>query len=358
MIAAPAPAPGVTLAFVPARTRRRGTLIAPEAGVGALAYYPRRFANYDLLSSLVQSKMSELFLALHGAFSFERLVVVKTVVPQRADAEYVARFRHEAKVGVKLSHGNVVPVFEAGLADGNLFLAMDFVEGRNLRAVWNRCARQQVAFPVEIAAYIVKELGRGLAYVHAAGDLHVIHGDVSPANVMVSAAGEVRLIDFGLASSRLQRERPAPGFVLGKIAYLSPEQARGEDLDGRTDQYTLGILLWELLTGRQLFPPGPDARQDLLMRAAGPEVMRPSRRAPRVPSGLDEICLTALAPDRSERYHDCAALEAALQAWLAKHTPATGARQMASLMRELFGDDLARDRAERAELLTRYARSR
>src|ERR1700754_1044428 len=230
--------------------------------------------------------MGALYLAVAGDRGLEPLMVIKTVLPHLADAEYVARFRDEAKVVVKLSHGNLIPVFDAGLVSGELFLAMDFVEGRDLRAVWNRCAKKQVAFPIDVAVYIVKELCRGLAYAHAFPDLHLVHRDISPPNVLVSYTGEVKLTDFGLASSTLKIEKTAPGIIYGKISYMSPEQARGEQIDGRTDLYASGIILWELLTGRQLFPstrsPGAPKDQitsdELLRRVRNPEVVPPSRR--------------------------------------------------------------------------------
>jgi serine/threonine protein kinase len=297
--------------------------------------------------------MGALYLAVTGDRGLERMMVIKTVLPHLADAEYVARFRDEAKVVVKLSHGNLIPVFDAGLVGGELFLAMDFVEGRDLRAVWNRCAKKQVAFPIDVAVYIVKELCRGLAYAHSFPDLNLVHRDISPPNVLVSYTGEVKLTDFGLASSTLKLEKTAPGIIYGKVAYMSPEQARGEKLDGRSDMYATGIVLWELLTGRQLFPPGKDQPQDLLARAKNPEVMRPSKRAPRVPPELDEICLKALAANKDDRYADCDEMRMALQGWLAANAPTTDGTRMAAFLQELFAEDIVRERAERAEMIAR-----
>jgi serine/threonine protein kinase len=297
--------------------------------------------------------MGALYLAVTGDRGLERMMVIKTVLPHLADAEYVARFRDEAKVVVKLSHGNLIPVFDAGLVGGELFLAMDFVEGRDLRAVWNRCAKKQVAFPIDVAVYIVKELCRGLAYAHSFPDLNLVHRDISPPNVLVSYTGEVKLTDFGLASSTLKLEKTAPGIIYGKVAYMSPEQARGEKLDGRSDMYATGIVLWELLTGRQLFPPGKDQPQDLLSRAKNPEVMRPSKRAPRVPVELDEICLKALAANKEDRYADCDEMRMALQQWLATNAPTTDGMRMSTFLQELFSDDIIRERTERAEMLSR-----
>jgi len=315
--------------------------------------WPRKFGKYHLLGPLAQGGMGALYLAVAGDRGLERLMVIKTVLPHLADAEYVARFRDEAKVVIKLSHGNLIPVFDAGLVGGELFLAMDFVEGRDLRAVWNRCAKKQVAFPIDVAVYIVKELCRGLGYAHGFPDLNLVHRDVSPPNVLVSYTGEVKLTDFGLASSTLKLEKTAPGIIYGKVAYMSPEQARGEKLDGRSDMYAAAIVLWELLTGRQLFPPGKDQPQDLLARAKNPEVMRPSKKAPRVPVELDEICLKALAPERAGRYGTCDEMRQALQAWLAQNAPTTDGSRMASFLSELFSDDIVRERTERQDLIAR-----
>jgi serine/threonine protein kinase len=320
---------------------------------GDLEHYPRKFGKYHLLGPLAQGGMGALYLAVTGDRGLERLMVIKTVLPHLADAEYVARFRDEAKVVVKLSHGNLIPVFDAGLVAGELFLAMDFVEGRDLRAVWNRCAKKQVAFPIDVAVYVAKELCRGLAYAHSFPDLNLVHRDISPPNILVSYTGEVKLTDFGLASSTLKLEKTAPGIIYGKVAYMSPEQARGEKLDGRSDMYAAAIVLWELLTGRQLFPPGKDQPQDLLLRAKNPEVMRPSKRAPRVPPELDEICLKALASDKSDRYADCDEMRMALQTWLAQNAPTTDGTRMAAFLQDLFSEDIGRERTERAELVSR-----
>ncbi len=320
---------------------------------GDWEHYPRKFGKYHLLAPLAQGGMGALYLAVTGDRGLERLMVIKTVLPHLADAEYVARFRDEAKVVVKLSHGNLIPVFDAGLVGGELFLAMDFVEGRDLRAVWNRCAKKQVAFPIDVAVYIVKELCRGLAYAHSFPDLNLVHRDVSPPNVLVSYTGEVKLTDFGLASSTLKLEKTAPGIIYGKVAYMSPEQARGEKLDGRSDMYATGIVLWELLTGRQLFPPGKDQPQDLMSRAKNPEPPKPSKRAPRVPPELDEICLKALAATKADRYADCDAMRMALQAWLSQNAPTTDGTRMSQFLQDLFVDDISRERAERQEMISR-----
>ena len=313
--------------------------------------FPRKFGKYHLLMPLAQGGMGALYLAVTGDKGLEKLCVIKTVLPHLADAEYVQRFRDEAKVVVKLSHGNLVPVFDAGQVGGEIFLAMDFVEGKDLRAVWNRCAKKGVAFPVDVAVYIVKELCRGLAYAHSFGELKLVHRDVSPPNVLISFAGEIKLTDFGLANSTLKVEKTAPGVIYGKVSYMAPEQARGEGLDGRTDLYSAGIILWELLTGRQLFPPGESQPQDLVLRARNPKVDPPSRRAPRVPSRLDEVVLKALASDRDDRFQSGEEMRAALAGWLAAEAPATDAARLEKFVAGLFADDIPRERSERESMI-------
>ena len=231
---------------------------------------------------------------------------------------------------MQLSHGNLVPVFDSGQVGGEIFLAMDFVEGKDLRAVWNRCAKKGVAFPVDVAVYIVKELARGLDYAHAFGDLKLVHRDVSPPNVLLSYTGEVKLTDFGLASSTLKLEKTAPGIIYGKVSYMSPEQARGEELDGRTDLYAAGIILWELLTGRQLFPSASRRerpRTGTRRRRSAPRAQPRARaavaaRAARA-ARAGRIALKALAPDLKERYASCEEMRHALATFLAQTSPAT-----------------------------------
>jgi serine/threonine protein kinase len=315
------------------------------------AQFPRKFGNYHLLAPLAQGGMGALYLAVKGDRGLERLLVIKTVLPHLADVEYLARFRDEAKVVVKLSHGNLIPVFDAGQVGGELFLAMEFIEGRDLRAVWNRCAKKQVAFPLDVAVYIVKELCRGLSYAHSFRDLKLVHRDVSPPNIIMSFSGEVKLTDFGLASSTMKLEKTAPGIIYGKVAYMSPEQARGEELDGRSDLYAAAIVLWEMLTGRQLFPPGKDQPQDLIKRARNPRVPSPSSRAPRVPTELDEICIKALAPRKEDRYATGDEFREALTSFLASEYPQTDASRLESFLHELFAEDIERERREREELL-------
>jgi serine/threonine protein kinase len=300
--------------------------------------------------------MGALYLALHGNRGMEKLCVVKTALPHLIEKGYLQRFKDEAKVVVRLSHGNLVGVFDAGQVKGEIYLGMDFIEGKDLRAVWNRCAQRGVAFPLPVAVQIVKELVRGLGYAHTFEGLKLVHRDVSPPNVLLSYSGEVKLTDFGLATSTLKLEKTAPGVVYGKVSYMSPEQARGELLDGRTDLYAAAVILWELLTGRQLFAPtarpgSEDAQDDLLERVRNPRVVPPSQKASRVPRELDLIMIKALAPRPEDRFGSGEEFRSELAAFLAKNAPAMDGHQVARFLRELFSDIMIQERAERSQLI-------
>jgi len=328
--------------------------------------FPRRFGPYALAKPLARGGMGALYLAVRPDRQPD-VCVIKTVLPHLADKEYLQRFRDEGKVVVRLSHENLVPVFDSGQVGGEIYLGMDFVDGRDLRAIWNRCAKKGVAFPIDVAAYIVREVALGLHYAHTFADIRLVHRDVSPPNVLVAFDGSVKLTDFGLASSTLKLEKTAPGIIYGKVSYMSPEQARGETLDGRTDLFAAGIILWELLTGRQVYPaknaraaaaagsneaaqPQQDA-DELLRRVRRPMIVAPSQRASRVPPELDRIALLALAPKLEDRYPDCATLARDLTAYLVAKHPATDGARVAQFLASLYGDDLQADRAARETAL-------
>ena len=300
--------------------------------------------------------MGQLYLALSGTPGLEKMCVIKQVIPDLVAPENARRFRDEAMVALRLAHGNMVSVFDAGIEGGQIFLAMDHVDGKDLLATWNRCAERRVPFPVDISVYIVKEVARALVYAHAFEDLKLVHRDVSPANVLLSYTGEVKLTDFGLAMSILKMERTTPGVVYGKLSYLAPEQARRQPLDCRVDIYAAGILLWELLTGRQLFPVAGEgeapAGADAMARAREPQVVPPSTIAGRVPPELDRIVMRALATEREDRYPTAELLRADLAGFLAETAPKTDADRLAGFLRSLFAEDARAERNERERLIS------
>jgi eukaryotic-like serine/threonine-protein kinase len=322
--------------------------------VERVSAYPRRFGKYVLISPLAQGGMGEIHLAYSGQAELKKLCVIKTILGHLADEEFIARFLDEAKVMVKLSHGNLVPVFEAGDFEGQFFLAMEYIEGRDLRDVWNRLGEAQRTMPLDLALYIVREICRGLTYVHGFGDLHLVHRDVSPPNVLLSYTGEVKLTDFGVATSTIKLQKTAPGILLGKLSYMSPEQAKNEKVDARADLYSAGVILWELMTGQRLFPPDK-SQLERYERAINPSIPAASTVNAKLPPALDLIVARALSPQRESRIAEAELLRRELASQLAKLSPTTDALSLQALLKELYGPDITRERDERHRLLEELA---
>ena len=224
-----------------------------------------------------------------GDAGFQKFCVIKKIIAERSDRAKANRFLDEAKVVLRLSHANLVPTFDAGEIDGEFFIAMDLVEGKDLREIWNRCVRTRTRIPLDVALHVGREIARALAYVHSYGDLNLVHRDVAPPNILLSYFGEVKLTDFGLARSVLKKEQTAPGVVFGRASYLAPEQARGEVADARTDIYSLGIVLWELLTGNQYLQLANLDPTTAMSLVRHPRPQTPSAKAPWITPALDKL---------------------------------------------------------------------
>ncbi len=309
------------------------------------------FGKYVLVRPMARGGMGELFLAVSGETDgFEKLCVVKKVLHSLSDAAVHRRFLDEAKVVVRLNHANLVQVFDAGKVDDDYYLAMELVEGKDLRAVWNRCAQLHRRIPVDVAIFVVREVLRGLHYVHDAMDLDLVHRDISPPNLLVGYRGDIKLTDFGLAKSSMKREMTSPGVVFGRYSYLSPEQARGMPADRRTDLYACAIVLWELLTGRQLFPSSGRAHQEALEAVRNPKVKPPSALVPGVPEGMDEVVLSGLAKDPDQRYAKADDFRSALSEILARDFPSCDADRVAEFMRDIFAREAKMEQRDYLDL--------
>ncbi|HLT40764.1 MAG TPA: serine/threonine-protein kinase, partial [Enhygromyxa sp.] len=187
---------------------------------------PRVLGDLTLLAALGEGGMATVYLAGVGSGPLARMCAVKLLRANLPDHDYRTRFLDEARLVVRLHHNNIVDVRAAGEIDGQLYIAMEAIEGRDLADVWDRCAEVGRAFPVPLAVYVCREVLRGLHYAHTFPGLGLVHRDVSPSNVLIDWAGAVRLADFGLATSSLKASLTLPGVVFGKVGYMSPEQAR------------------------------------------------------------------------------------------------------------------------------------
>src|SRR5689334_15945028 len=221
---------------------------------------PQVFGRYLLVQRLSRGGMGEIFLAKHGLSGFEKLCVIKKVLPNLAeDDSFISRFIDEAQVAIKLQHVNIAQVFEVGRVGDEYFLAIEYVEGRDLRRTQQVMTRQRRSFPPELALFMGREIANGLAYAHRrtgadGSSLNLVHCDISPPNVLVSFEGETKVIDFGIAKSALRATATDPKMGFGKFGYMAPEQLiRGGVVDFRTDIYAAGVVLFELLTGQRLY---------------------------------------------------------------------------------------------------------
>ena len=281
---------------------------------------PRPWGRYMLLHELAQGGMGSIFIAKYaGSAGFERYCVIKTLRRQfTEDADAVARFLDEARVVAQLQHANICSVFDVGQVDGRYYLAMDYIAGFDAHALQKRCQQVGAPLPPGILFYIIGETLDALDYAHrllspATGTpLGIVHRDISPNNVMVSFEGEVKLIDFGMALSSLKNQRTEPTLLVGKVAYMAPEQATGDPVDARADQFAAAVVLYELLTGEDFYA-GLDNKQAIWTRAALGDHRPPSYL--RLDPALRVILDRALARDRNARFPSCDDLRQALDAY-------------------------------------------
>src|SRR6185312_5301610 len=233
------------------------------------------------------------------------------------------------------------------------YIAMEFVEGRDLSEMMAVTSGRGDSFPVPIALYIAREITRALHYAFADSGLGLIHRDVAPANVVVSYSGDVKLIDFGIARLPSSARATMTGNIVGHVGYLSPERLRGQKGDDRSDLYAAGVIVWEMLTGKTLFPARRDGREKLATTSV--EVPPPSSRRGGIPRGIDTVVLRALAPRTSDRYRDAGEFWTGLAAALVRTAPMTDSRTVGAYLRDLVGEDLVqREKADHERYLSAH----
>jgi serine/threonine protein kinase len=293
---------------------------------------PVRFGPYLLERKLAVGGMGELFVARRVAPEGPnggvagRPCVLKRILPELCgNPEFVARFHEETALAVRLRHECLLRVLEVGICEGRHYLVLEHVDGPDLRRLLSACWRTQRRLPVQVALSIAYQLLGALAYAHDLRDdrgepLGLIHRDVSPSNVLVSRQGHVKLIDFGLAKTRAAAVSTRPNVLFGKVGYLAPEQARGLRVDQRSDIYSVGAILHELLTGERLVNAGRSV--DLLELVANPTGAAPvSTLRAGVPPELDRLVARALRPDSSQRFASAAEMQLALYPFLGVPLP-------------------------------------
>jgi serine/threonine-protein kinase len=299
--------------------------------------------GFKIIRKLDAGGMAEVYHAEQESIEgFRKTVAVKKVLPHLVQNEkFLRMFLDEARLSLRMSHANVVQVFNVAKAGGSYYVIMEFVDGVNLKGIMEFMRTRGTMIPVEQAVFISIETCKGLQYAHTLHDsngraLGIVHRDVSPPNILISKQGEVKLVDFGLAKAVDQLEHTDPGVVKGKFGYLSPEAVEGQVVDCRTDIFAAGILLYEMLTGRRLFQGKNDYETVQQVRVA--EIPPLSRINPAVPRDLERIVQRALARDVKQRYQSAQEFGDDLYQFLFSHglrvTPFSIADMVKQVLRE------------------------
>ncbi len=306
---------------------------------------PERVGRYEVLTRLTLGGMAELSLAAtQGPGGFRKYLVLKRILPEAADDEaFVKMFLDEARITAAFSHQSICQVFELGQDKAaGLYVAMEFIAGQDLNQVVTACARQGAVLPIGFSASVVHECATALHYAHTfklpnGTESPVIHRDVAQKNIMVTYEGQVKLLDFGIAKAKGALSRTKAGTVKGTAGYMSPEQVRGDAIDGRSDVFALGVVLWEMTTGRRLFSADTEL-EELRMILSAP-IAPPSEVEPSVPAELSAIAMKALERNAEQRYRTARDLARALSQQCGHLL--FDAEERAGFMRARFEDKIA-----------------
>jgi serine/threonine protein kinase len=300
-----------------------------------------KFGQYILLEKVAAGGMAELFKAKKiGIEGFERILAIKRILPHiSSDEEFIDMFIAEAKLVAQLSHKNIAQIYDFGKTGSNYFIAMEYVKGKDLRSLLKRCQERSVSMPANLAIFIAREILSALGYAHKqkdsmGKDLKLIHRDVSPQNILISYEGEVKVIDFGIAKAE-SHSHTKTGTIKGKISYMSPEQAWGKSIDHRSDIFSLGIVLYEMITGKRLFKGETEINTLEKVREAKVEPFSPSLIAI-TPSELESVVLKALAKEVKDRYQDASLMETDLGKILFALSSTEPASDLKKFMGDLF----------------------
>src|SRR5678815_5396086 len=283
----------------------------------------RMLGPYRLVRQLAVGGMAEIYSAkAAGVGGFEKLVAVKVIHPNYSeDPEFVQMLVDEAKLAVHLQHANIVQTFDLGRVGSaesggeQYYIAMELIDGVDLYKLLRRSSEKELEFPFEVAAFIAEEAAQGLDYAHRRRDergrpLEIVHRDISPQNILVSFDGEVKIVDFGIAKAARRAKQTAAGVIKGKYYYMSPEQAWGDPIDARTDIFSTGILLYEMLVGQMLYlEEDMDVLLEKVRKAA---IAKPSTKRKEVPVQLESIVMKALSKRPQDRFQTAGELATAL----------------------------------------------
>lgn len=307
---------------------------------------PIAFGKYWLLDRISIGGMAEIWRAelYHPQPGLPRVVAIKRILPSVAeDPDCVAMFMDEAKISMQLHHPNIAQVFELGQVGSSHFIALEYVHGKDVRAIFDRCREIGAPATVAMTCYVIAKACEALDHAHrkrdASGEeMRIVHRDVSPQNLLISYEGEVKVIDFGIAKAAANASQSQAGILKGKFGYLSPERVAGLPFDRRSDVFGIGVCLHELLTGERLFASDED--EVVLEKIRTADVRPPSNRRPGIPEALDRIVLKALARDPENRYQYASELGRDLEGFLIESKSFFERKDLMQYMKSTFAEEL------------------
>ena len=316
------------------------------------SFQTRPFGRYFLIDKMAVGGMAEVFNAIFfGIHGFEMPIIIKRILPSlSANEKFVDMFVIEAKIYVALQHQNIVQIYDFNKFQDQYFIALEFVEGRDLKTLLQTLQKNSQRLPIEQALFIAHQISHGLEYAHTRCDdngenLGLVHRDLSPANILLSYTGEVKVADFGIAKAKMHVEITDAGVLKGKYKYMSPEQARGEEIDHRSDIFAVGILLYEMTTGFPLFQANSDV--ELLEKVRNAEYIEPRKHNPALSPRLNKIICRALHPSPHGRFQSIKDLQEAIAGEMHPHTVSSLTRGLSLLMDDTFAESKRTDRERR-----------
>ncbi len=336
--AAPAPpaAAAAPKPAAPAAPAPEPAPVPPSAGT--------LFGQYELMEVISTGGMAEVFKArMKGVEGFQKIVAIKRILPHLTENdEFVTMFIDEAKLAAQLQHPNIIHIYDLGKIERSYYIAMEYIDGKDVRSLLRLLDEKKQRLPLGISLYIASRLAAALDYAHRKRDFQgramaLVHRDVSPQNVLISLDGDIKLCDFGIAKAASKASHTRAGALKGKLQYMSPEQAWGKDLDHRSDIFSLGLVLYEMVTGKKVF--SGDSEMSILEQVRSPKLQPPRQIDPSVPPEVERIVLRALETNREARYQTAAELGSDLDGALRSIRPAPNSAELGAFLAHLLGRD-------------------
>lgn len=314
-----------------------------------MTFEPKPFGKYFLVEKIAVGGMAEIYKAkTFGVDGFEKLLAIKKILPHySADKEFIAMLTDEAKLVVRLSHTNIVQIYDLGKVGDDYYISMEYIEGVNLREVITRAKEVKETIPLPICFYIASEMCKGLDYAHGKRDdggepLHIVHRDISPQNILLSFEGETKIVDFGIAKAAMNVSHTTAGILKGKITYMSPEQAIGKPVDGRTDVFSTALLLYEMITGERFF--NGETQLEVLNKIRDTKITVANFDS-RIPDEVKPILAKALNYNPNDRYETAGDFQIALTKLLYSRYVDFSPKKLASLIKKWFSEELKKKRS-------------